>query len=154
MKIIALAGMKVVSAEGEVDDEEIRSLIYWLHASFTDEPEKQLVADPAERDQKLKEAIAFVNREGDAHDKNFAICRLADVALADGKLLNEEAGIIIEVAEAMGISGRAAYGVIVGAAQTVGFNVDYRMKEIVREVRSRLIESVVEASGLGEGSEL
>lgn len=142
MRIVALAGLKIVATEGEVDDEEIRSLIYCLHSHFTDAPEKELSGDSDTREKRLTEAIELVNKEGGAYDKNFVICRLADLALADGKLLKAEAGEILEVAQALGLPPREAYGLIVGAAQTVGFNVDYRMKEIVRDVRTQLVSSV------------
>jgi len=142
MKIVALAGIQIVASEGHVDDEELRSLIYCLHASFTDEPEKELIVDPPDRERRLAEAIGLVNRDGDDNDKTFVISRLADLALADGKLMNEEAGVILEIAEKLGIPGRVAYGIIVGSAQTVGFNVDFRMKEIVQQIRSQLVAAV------------
>jgi hypothetical protein len=145
MRIIAMAGMRIVASEGDMDDEEIRSLIYTLHSTFTDEPEKELIADPAERERRLTEAIDLVNQEGDPDDKTFVISRLADLALADGKLLDAEAGHILEIAEKLDVSGRTAYGIIIGAAQTVGFNVDYRMKEIVHQVRSQLVATVRDA---------
>jgi uncharacterized tellurite resistance protein B-like protein len=145
MKTIALAGMNLVSAECDVDDEEIRTIIYLLHSYFTDEPEKEIVLDVAERDRLLMQMIERINEDGDTSDKQFVICRLADIALADGKLLNEEAGSILQVAEALGMTSREAYGIIVGAAQTVGFKVDYRMKELVKTVRMQLIQPVRES---------
>jgi uncharacterized tellurite resistance protein B-like protein len=145
MKTIALAGMNLVSAECDVDDEEIRTIIYLLHSQFTDEPEKEIVLDVAERDRLLTQMIERINEDGETFDKQFVICRLAEIALADGKLLNEEAGSILQVAEALGMTSREAYGIIVAAAQNVGFKVDYRMKELVKTVRMQLMQPIREA---------
>lgn len=142
MRIVALAGMKIVGAENDVDEEEIRTVIYVLHAHFTDDPEKELIINPSERAKRLKEAMELVRREGDDSDKGFIVSRLADIALADGKLLDAEAGLILETAEALGMPSRHAYGIIVGAAQSVGFRVDFRMKELTRQVRSQLMNTV------------
>ena len=139
MRIIAIAGMKLVAAEDEIHDEEIRTILHVLHASFTDEPEKELILEPEERQRRWNESIEIVNKEGDDGDKKFIICRLADIAVADGNLLSEESGYILETAELLGIPARSAYSILVGAAQTIGFKVDYRMKEIIEGVKDRLV---------------
>lgn len=142
MRLVAIAGMQIVGVEHDVDDEEIRTIIYLLHANFTDTPEAELVLDEAERKRRWDESLAVVREEGGDAAKAFIIARLADIALADGKLLDQEAGIVLETAEALGVPARAAYGIIVEAAQTVGFKVDYQMKEIMRRVRSQMMGSV------------
>jgi len=150
MRVVATAGMNILAIEDEVDEEELRVLIYILHNNFTDEPEAELILDPRKRMERLKESLAFVNREGDQDDKKYITCRLADVALADGKLLNEEAGAILEIAEALGIPARQAYGIMIGAAQVVGFRVDFHMKNLTRRVRNQLVASVKLDAGIGD----
>jgi len=49
----------------------------------------------------------------------FVLSRMADVALADGKLMKPEAGIIFEIANLLGIREKTAYGILVGAMNEV-----------------------------------
>lgn len=148
MRVVALAGMKIVGIERDVDEEEIRTIIYVLHSFFTDTPEEELVLSPEERDARWKEALEIVRKRGDADDKGFIVSRLADIALADGKLLDEEAGVILETAEALGMPARQAYSTIIGAAQAIGFRVDYQMKDLTRRVRNQLMEAVKLHTGM------
>ncbi|HNU51477.1 MAG TPA: M48 family metalloprotease [Verrucomicrobiota bacterium] len=147
MRIVALAGMRIVGVEREIDEEEVRTVIYILHGHFTDTPEAELVLDPDERDRRWRAALEVLAREGDDSDRGFIISRLADIALADGKLLESEAGVILEIAEQIGMSPRMAYGVIVGAAQTVGFRVDHQLREITQRVRGQMANLVAEQGG-------
>jgi uncharacterized tellurite resistance protein B-like protein len=148
MRVVALVGMKIISCEDRIHDEEVRTIVHVLHANFTDEPEKELILDAAERQARLESALETVNSEGDQNDKHFIICRLADIALADGNLLKEEAGHIIELAELLGIPARSAYGIMVSAAQVVGFQEDSRMKEMVGRVKSSLVDQSKAAADL------
>jgi uncharacterized tellurite resistance protein B-like protein len=141
MRVVAYAGMKLARVERDVDEEEIRTIIYVLHSYFTDEPDKELILDADERERRWREALAILQREADEEHLTFIISRLADIALADGKLLDAEAGLILEVAESIGLSSKRAYAIMVGAAQVVGFKVDSQMKEIARKVRSQFVES-------------
>jgi uncharacterized tellurite resistance protein B-like protein len=139
MRIVALAAMRLAGIEQDVDEEEIRTLVYLLHNYFTDEPEKELVLDPAERQRRWDAALPLIRDQGDDDDRGFIISRLADIALADGKLLEAEAGLILEVAEQIGMAPKRAYAIIVSAAQVVGFRVDAQMKELTRRIRTQLI---------------
>lgn len=139
MRIVALAGMRVIGIDQDVDEEEIRTIIYVLHAWFTDTPEAELILDPGERKARWLPSVELIRREGDDDDRRFIISRLADIALADGKLLQGEAGVILETAEAIGMSPKHAYAIMVGAAQAVGFKADYQMKEIARQVRGQIM---------------
>jgi Zn-dependent protease with chaperone function/uncharacterized tellurite resistance protein B-like protein len=146
MHVIALGGLNIINAENDIADEEIRSIIYILQKDYTDDPERELVLDPEERQRRLLAAADFVNREGGPDAKREIISRLADIALADGKLLQAEAGQILHVGGLLGIPPANAYGAIVGAAQAVGFKVDYRMRDIIQSVRSRLAQAVREGN--------
>jgi hypothetical protein len=139
MQIVACAGLKILGADRHIDDEEVRTLIMVLHYHFTDEPEKQLCLDPGLREKRLREAIAVVNEHGEPSYKDFIISRLADIALADGKLLDDEGSYILETAEALGVPARRAYSTIVAAAQAVGLSEDSRMRDIIRKVKTRLV---------------
>jgi hypothetical protein len=147
MQIVALAGLRIAGVEGDVDDEEVRTLIYVLHNWFTDTPEVELITDPIENERRWKAAVKLVREKGDDGDRGFIISRLSEIALADGKLLEKEGGVILETAEALGWSARNAYGTIIGAAQAVGFQVDYQMKEITLRVRTQLMETARDNAG-------
>lgn len=147
MRIVAIAGMRIIGADENLGVEETKTLIYLLHSNFTDEPEKELVLDPAERERLWKEAVDLVKREGDQRHVGFITYHLANVAIADGKLMKEEAGYILSVAEELGMKSDEAYGIIVDAAQSTGFSVDSRLQGIVRQVRRQYAESVLRQQG-------
>ena len=141
MRIIALSGLEVIGVEGELDDEEVRSLVYVLHQHFTDEPERELVLDPVERGHRWTDALARLTVEGEDSDRAFIIARLAEIALADGKLLEPESGIILEVAQQIGMSAKSAYAIIVGAAQSIGFRGDPRVRQLAGQLRAEFVKN-------------
>lgn len=142
MRLVALGGMEILAADKDLDEEEIRILIYLLHKFFTDEPEKEILIEAAERKQRWEEALKLINEEGDPSDGQFIVSRLADIALADGKLLDQEAMAIIQIAERLDIPAKQAYSIIIRAAQVVGFNVDNQMKTLVKTVRQQLKDNM------------
>jgi len=140
MRIVAIAGMSIVCTDENIEDEEIRTVIYILHSNFTDNPEDEIIISKEKREERLQKSIDIVDKEGDVSDKQFVLCRLADIALADGKLMETEASIILEIAEALGMNSRYAYNIIIGAAQAVGFKKDFRMQQIIHEVKNQLAQ--------------
>ena len=84
------AGALLLGADGDVSDEEVKILVQILHHWFTDDPQDEIVTDRAEIERRLPEAVAIVNKEGDTDDKRFVLSRLADIALADGALMDAE----------------------------------------------------------------
>ncbi len=64
--------------------------------------------------------------------------RLADIALADGALMTQEGGTILKIAGELGMNSRAAYQIMVGAAQTVGFKVDVKLNRVADALRRSL----------------
>ncbi|MEO0248570.1 MAG: M48 family metallopeptidase, partial [candidate division WOR-3 bacterium] len=138
MKAIALGGVLMLGVDGDIGDEETKILIQILHHWFTDEPEKEIVTDRELIIRNLPQVINVINEQGDDSDKQFILSRLADVALADGALLDTEGTIILKIAEMLKIPPSHAYGIIVGAAQTVGFRTDAKLNRVADELRKSL----------------
>ncbi len=138
MQVVALGGALLLGADSEISDEEVKILIQILHRFFTDEPELEIVTDPAVAAARLPEAIALLNTDGDANAKNFVLSRLTDIALADGALMDAESAVILDLAHQMGLPSRVAYAVVVGAAQAVGFRSDVKLNRMSEEIRRGL----------------
>ena len=137
MRAIALAGALLLSADGDCSSDEIKILIQTLH-HFTDEPEKEVVTDREEIGRRLPQEMEVLKRDGTEADRIFVLSRLADIALADGALMREEGATIPKIAGMMGISQEVAFGVMVGAAQSVGFRTDVKMNRMAEEMRRSL----------------
>lgn len=143
MKVVAMAGAMVLGADGDVGDDEVKILVQTLHRWFTDEPEREIVTDRMRIASELPALAALIGREGDEADKAFVLSRLAEIALADGALVDVEGSVVLQVAEMLGLPSRAAYNVLVGAAQAVGFRADIKLNRIAERLRRSL------QSGLG-----
>ena len=138
MQVVALGGALLLGADSEVNDDEVKILIQILHRFFTDEPDAEIVTDPAEATARLPQAIAVLNADGDATAKNFVLSRLTDIALADGALMDAESAIILDLAHQLGLPSRAAYSLVVGAAQAVGFRNDVKLNRMSEQIRRGL----------------
>jgi uncharacterized tellurite resistance protein B-like protein len=138
MQAVALGGALLLGADGEVNDDEVKILIQILHRFFTDEPESVIVTDPAVASARLPEAIAVLNAEGDGAAKNFVLSRLTDIALADGALMDAESAVILDLAHQLGLPSKAAYSLVIGAAQAMGFRSDVKLNRLSDEVRRNL----------------
>jgi len=135
MRIVALGGALVLAADADVSDDEVKLLVHMLHNIFTDEPEKILVTDRKEIQAQLPQYIETVLAEGDDNDKGFILSRLAEVALADGALVDAEGEVILEIADKLDVTSKQAYGVIVGTVQARGFHADVKLASIAKELR-------------------
>lgn len=138
MRTIALGGVLVLSADGDISEYETKILIEVLHRYFTDEPENEIVAETREAQQEIEAMIQQVNELGDHNDKTFIISRLADVALADGALMAQEGAIVLDLAERLNMSAKTAYNILVAAAEAVGFQVDVKLNRVAEELRRSL----------------
>ncbi len=49
-----------------------------------------------------------------------------------------EGGVILQVAEWLGVPSRIAYGIMINAAQAVGFRTDVKLNRIAEELRRSL----------------
>jgi len=139
MRVVALGGALLLSADRDVSDEEVKILVQILHRWFTDEPETEIVTDRAEIQKRLPEAIALVRTEGQLDDKSFILSRLADVALADGALMDAESAMMLDIARQMDVPTKIAYSIIVGSAQSVGFRTDVKLNRMAEEIRRSMV---------------
>jgi uncharacterized tellurite resistance protein B-like protein len=148
MQVVALGGALLLGADGEVSDEEVKILIQILHRFFTDEPEAEIVTDPSVAEARLPEAIAVINADGDTTAKHFVLSRLTDIVLADGALMEAESAVILDLASRLGLPSRVAYGMVVNAAQAVGFRSDVKLNRLAEDVRRSLQAGFAHAGGL------
>lgn len=148
MQVVALGGALLLGADSEINDDEVKILIQILHRFFTDEPEAEIVTDPAEVAARLPKAIAVLNAEGDATAKNFVLSRLTDIALADGALMDAESAVILDLAHQLGLPNRVAYSLVISAAQTMGFHGDAKLNKMSEEIRRGLQAGFRRANGL------
>jgi hypothetical protein len=163
MEVVALGGALLLGVDGEVNDDEVKILIQILHRYFTDEPETVIVTDPAAASSRLPDAIAVINADGDVAAKNFVLSRLTDIALADGALMDAESAVILDLAHQLGLPSKVAYGVVIGAAQAVGFRSDVKLNRLSDEIRRNLqagfrragaLQPVERPDGPGDGEPL
>ena len=76
------------------------------------------------------------------------LSRLTDIALADGALMDAESAVILDLAHQLGLPSRAAYRLVIGAAQAVGFRSDVKLNRMSEEIRRGLQAGFRRANGL------
>ncbi|MDJ0763601.1 MAG: M48 family metallopeptidase [Myxococcota bacterium] len=135
MRAIALGGALVMGADMNISDDEVKLLVQILHGLFTDEPEKVIVTDRQKILDELPQVCEAIKKEGSDQDKMFVLSRLAEIAYADGALMDAEGKIILQVAEMLAFPSDRAYGIIVGAAQAGAFRTDVMLTRIATELR-------------------
>lgn len=138
MRVVALSGALLLSADRDISDDEVKILIHILHQWFTDEPEKEIVTNKEEILARLPAEIEIVKANATIQDKTFVLSRLADFALADGALMDPESVAILQVGEALGVPQKTTYSIIVGAAQAVGFRSDVKLNKVAEGLRKSL----------------
>lgn len=141
MKLVTAAGIKLIMTEAVIMDEEIKIIIQILHKYFTDEPGdaiNEIMQDTENIDNLIRTNVKEISEKGDDRHKTFVLSRLADIAIADGKLAKPEAGIIFDIAKDFGIQEKAAYSIVVGGMSSVGLNIDWKMNSLVREIKAQL----------------
>jgi hypothetical protein len=146
MKLVTAAGIKLVMTEAVIMDEEIKVIIQILHKYFTDEPGdviQEIMQDTDNIDNLIRTTVKEISEKGDDRHKTFVLSRLADIAIADGKLAKPEAGIIFDIAKDFGIQEKAAYSIVVGGMSSVGLNIDWKMNSLVREIKAQLQKKYV-----------
>ena len=95
---------------------------------------------PKKLDKIITDSVKEILQKGDDRHKTFVISRLADIAIADGKLAKPEAGIIFDIAKDFGIQEKTAYSIVVGGMSQVGLNIDWKMNSLVRELKAKLLK--------------
>jgi uncharacterized tellurite resistance protein B-like protein len=146
MKLVTAAGIKLVMTEAVIMDEEIKVIIQILHKYFADEPGDvihEIMQDTDNIDNLIRTNVKEISEKGDDRHKTFVLSRLADIAIADGKLAKPEAGIIFDIAKDFGIQEKAAYSIVVGGMSSVGLNIDWKMNSLVREIKAQLQKKYV-----------
>lgn len=141
MKLVTAAGIKLIMTEAIIMDEEIKVIIQILHKYFADEPGDvihEIMQDTENLDKLIRTTVKEISEKGDDRHKTFVLSRLADIAIADGKLAKPEAGIIFDIAKDFGIQEKAAYSIVVGGMSSVGLNIDWKMNSLVREIKAQL----------------
>ena len=144
MKLVTAAGIKLIKTESVIMDEEIKVVIQILHKYFTDEPDEvinEIMQDHKNIDKLIDTCVKEISTKGDDRHKTFVLSRLADIAIADGKLAKPEAGIIFDIAKDFGIQEKAAYSIVVSGMSSVGLNIDWKMNSLVREIKAKLLKS-------------
>jgi uncharacterized tellurite resistance protein B-like protein len=153
MNLVALAGLKLVMTENDVMDEEIKVIIQILHTYFTDEPGEvinDIVKNIKNADELINNAVKEISEKGDDRHKTFVLSRLADIAIADGKLMKPEAGIIFEIAKEFGFQEKTAYSIVVGVMNSVGLAIDSKMNTLVRSIKEQLLGKYGHGPGAGD----
>jgi len=144
MEMVALGGIEILAADRDLDKEEISLLIKILYKYFTDEPESVINVLKDERARKLKSAVKVVNEKGSHNDKIFILSRYADIAMADGVLMDVERDRILEIAAKLKLNEKLAYSILLGSAHTTGFNVDSKLNKISAAIRDSLMKELGE----------
>ena len=142
MKLATAAGIKLIMTENDIMDEEIKVIIQILHKYFTDEPGDvitEVVQDIKNIEKLINRSVKEISEKGDDRHKTFVLSRLADIAIADGKLMKPEAGIIFEIAKEFGIQEKTAYSIVVEAMNSVGLAIDWKMNTLVRGIKAQLL---------------
>jgi uncharacterized tellurite resistance protein B-like protein len=142
MRAVAMGGALLLGADKDVSDEEVKILVQILHKWFTDEPEAEIVTDRTLIEQRLPETLKVLKDEGDMEEKGFLLSRLADVALADGALMDAESALILEIAKQMDVPSKFAYSIMVGAAQSIGFRTDVKLNRLADEIRRSMMKGL------------
>ncbi len=142
MRAVALGGALLLGADKDVSDEEVKILVQILHKWFTDEPEAEIVTDRSVIETRLPEALEVLKTEGDMEEKGFLLSRLADVALADGALMDAESALILEMAKQIDVPSKFAYSIMVGAAQSIGFRTDVKLNRMAEEIRRSMMKGL------------
>jgi hypothetical protein len=153
MNLVAAAGLKLIMTENDVMDEEIKVIIQTLHKYFTDEPGdavNEIVKNIDNVDGVIDKAVKEISEKGNDMHKTFVLARLADIAIADGKLMKPEAGIIFDIAKQFGFQEKTAYSIVVEVMNSVGLAIDWKMNTLVRGIKEQLLGKYGHGPGVGD----
>jgi hypothetical protein len=142
MRLVTAAGIKLIMTENDIMDEEVKIIIQILHEYFTDEPGvvvNEVVQDTKSIEKLINKSVEEISEKGDDRHKTFVLSRLADIAIADGKLMKPESEIIFEIAKKLGVQEKTAYSIVIGTMNSVGLKIDYKMNTLVRDIKAQLL---------------
>ena len=150
MTLVAMGGAKILCADSMIGEHEIRILMHILLDHFTDTPEEVLMGTTTvegeapvslqlqEIEALLETSQSAVATDCTADQKRFIIRRLAEIAVADGRLMRPESGIIQAIATNIGISSEEAQDIIVRTADLFQMGqdpVEDHFKDVFRAFR-------------------
>jgi Zn-dependent protease with chaperone function len=135
MRLVSMGGALLLAADRDISDDEVKLLIHILQAYFTDEPEREIVTDKDEIMRRIPAEVEVLQKYDNMEAKGFVLSRLSDIALADGALMDAERAVILQVAEWLGVPQKLANGMLVQAAQSVGFHTDTKLNQIADQLR-------------------
>lgn len=147
MNLIAAGGAAILGADRRIGETEVGTLVELLHEHFTDEPEAVIDAVVNDMEKVIAEWLPVLDEEGVEDDKKFVLSRVADIALADGSLVDSEAQFLLELAERLGLPQRTAYSIMVGSAQSSGFKKDAKLSQIADRLRKQLAFGIARQEG-------
>ena len=142
MRLVTAAGIKLIMTENDIMDEEVKIIIQILHEYFTDEPGvvvNEVLQDTKSIEKLINKSVKEISEKGDDRHKTFVLSRLADIAIADGKLMKPESEIIFEIAKELGVQEKTAYSIVIGTMNSVGLKIDYKMNTLVRDIKAQLL---------------
>jgi uncharacterized tellurite resistance protein B-like protein len=139
MNAIAVGGAKIMGADSDISDDEVKVLVRILHRMFTDNPEEVIRTDRTEIESVLAEAVKVIKAEGGEQEKSFVLTCLTEIALSDGALIDHEGRMILSISEMLEFPSDRAYMIIVGAAQAGGFQSDIMLNRISAKLRRSFI---------------
>jgi len=142
MRLVTAAGIKLIMTENDIMDEEIKIIIQIVHKYFTDEPGvvvNEVVQDTKNIEKLISKSVKEISEKGDDRHKTFVLSRLADIAIADGKLMKPESEIIFEIAKKLGVQEKTAYSIVIGTMNSVGLKIDWKMNTLVRDIKAQLL---------------
>ena len=137
MEVVTMGGILVFSADGCISDSETRIVIETLQRYFTDTPEVVLPESPEIVHSILDDALATMLETCGVAEKRFVVARLAEIALADGRLLSIESGVIVEIADRLGLAPREAHDIIVQVFQESEVSTDAGILSVAEVLKTR-----------------
>ena len=143
MRAVALGGALLLGADKDVSDEEVKILVQILHRVVhrraRDGDRHRTARKSSER---LPEALEVVRKRGPARRQGVHPLAPADVALADGALMDAESALMLDLAKQLDIPTKVAYSIIVGSAQSVGFRTDVKLNRMAEDIRRSMMLGV------------
>lgn len=136
MHILAASGMRMLRTHEQMQNPQIEELYLIMHRYFLNDPERVLLMDDARLEEKAQQGYAVLRKQPEDKYTTFIISRLADVALARGRIREEEAEVIADTAGQLGESRETALSILISAASTVGFKTDVKLNKIVDSIRT------------------
>lgn len=120
MEALASGGILLLVADGQIDNREGRLLVRLLFEYFTESPEEVLSEALEDPQARLADALKELRTSGGAHDGEWLISRLVEVAKVDEVMLNREFSVIASIAAELGVRQETLVRLLVEGASAGG----------------------------------